>query len=317
MPFHLHPRISTLIAAGAGPSGSPGFAGLRRGDPAGLRAVLDHGLAQMSALPPTPGVTARTYRITAEDGTPLRLRWYTRDGATPGSAVVHLHGGGMIAGSADLYEPLVRTYVAWTGVPFLAVDYRLAPGAAVGVPAGDAFAGLRWARANAGDLGIDPARIAVMGDSAGGGVAAATAILARNAGIPIARQILIYPMLDDRNLIPNRHLTAEPTIFSYDFNFTAWRAVLGDIHGTDAVPAIAAPARNTDFADLAPAYIEVGELDIFRDEDVDYARRLWAAGVSTELHVHPGLPHAFDVLLIGDEAGERHKTERVRVLHDL
>jgi acetyl esterase/lipase len=315
--FHLHPRIETLINAGAGPSGSPGFATFRRGDAAALREILDHGLAQMSGLPTYPAVTARTYRTVAGDGTPVRLRWYHRDGSAPGSAVVHLHGGGMIAGSADLYEPLVRTFVEWTGVPFLAVDYRRAPEAAIGVPALDAFAGLRWLHERAPELGVDPARIAVMGDSAGGGIAAATAILARDAGIPIARQLLIYPMLDDRNLVPDRHLAAEPTIFSHDFNFTAWQAVLGPDLGTDAVPPIAAPARNDDFTGLAPAYIEVGELDIFRDEDVDYARRLWAAGVSTELHVHPGLPHAFDVLLIGDEAGERHKAERIRVLRAL
>ncbi|MEU6076023.1 alpha/beta hydrolase fold domain-containing protein [Micromonospora sp. NPDC047074] len=106
-------------------------------------------------------------------------------------------------------------------------------------------------------------------------------------------------------------------MFSYDFNHTGWRAVLGNDLSTGAVPAVAAPARNDDLAGLAPAWIEVGELSIFRDEDVDYARRLRAAGVSTELHVHPGLPHAFDVLLIGDEAGERHKAERIRVLRDL
>lgn len=311
MSFHLHERIAALIAAGAGPSG------LTHGDAAELRAILDDGLAQMSGLPATPAVSARTFWTTTADGVPLRMRWFTRDGAAPGSAVVHLHGGGMIAGSADLYEPLVRTHVEWTGVPFLAVDYRLAPEAAIGTPARDGFAGLRWLREHAPELGVDPARIAVMGDSAGGGIAAATAILARDAGVPIARQLLIYPMLDDRNLIPDRHLTAKPTIFSYDFNLTAWRAVLGRDLGTGAVPAIAAPARNDDFADLAPAYIEVGELDIFRDEDVNYARRLWAAGVSAELHVHPGLPHAFDVLLIGDEAGERHRAERVRVLRDL
>ncbi|MEV4049801.1 alpha/beta hydrolase [Amycolatopsis sp. NPDC049688] len=271
----------------------------------------------MSALPTPPAVTARTYWTPSTDGTPLRLRWYTRDGSAPGSAVVHLHGGGMVAGSTDLYDPLVRTYVEWAGVPFLSVDYRLAHEATSGVPALDAFAGLRWLHERAPELGIDPARIAVMGDSAGGGIAAATAILARDTGVPITRQLLIYPMLDDRTLVPDPHLATQPTIFSYDFNFTAWRAVLKDELGTGSVLAIAAPARNENFAGLAPAYIEVGELDIFRDEDVDYARRLWAAGVSTELHVHPGLPHAFDVLLIGDEAGERHKAERIRVLRAL
>ena len=93
--------------------------------------------------------------------------------------------------------------------------------------------------------------------------------------------------------------------------------MLGDAIGTDSVPAAAAPARNTDFAGLAPAYIEVGEMDIFRDENVRYAQVLWRAGVPTELHVHPGYPHAFDILLMGDELGVRPRDEKTRVVQGL
>ncbi|MDX3109068.1 alpha/beta hydrolase fold domain-containing protein, partial [Nonomuraea angiospora] len=168
--------------------------------------------------------------IQAGDGHRLRLRWYSKDGSAPGSAVVHFHGGAMIAGSVDLYDPLVRTYVAWTGVPILAVDYRLAPEAAPGTAAADGLAALVRLRDRADDLGVDPARIAVMGDSAGGGVAAAVAILARDHAIPLARQILIYPMLDDRTTEPDPYLEAAPLLFPYTYNRTAWAAVLGEHH---------------------------------------------------------------------------------------
>lgn len=317
MSFELNPRVQQLIASGAGPSGSPGFADFATGDAAALRKILDYGLAQMSGLPAVPTVSAQTHRVTTADGHDLELRWYEKAGSSPGSAVVYLHGGAMLAGSVDLYDPLVRTYVEWTGVPFLAVDYRLAPEYSAGTPATDALLGLRWLLERSLELGVDPARIAVMGGSGGGGVAAALAVLARDTGIRLAKQVLLYPMLDDRNTVPDPQLSASPTIFSYAFNRTAWSAVLGDAIGTDTVPPAAAPARNTDFTDLAPAYIEVGEMDIFRDEDVAYAQELWRAGVPTELHVHAGYPHAFDILLIGDELGTRHKDEKVRIMQSL
>jgi acetyl esterase/lipase len=154
-----------------------------------------------------------------------------------------------------------------------------------------------------------------MGDSAGGGVAAAVAILARDHGIHLAKQVLTYPMLDDRTTEPDPHLAAAPTLFSYAFNRTSWAAVLGEHEGRRTATPGVAPARNTDFAGLAPAYIEVGEMDIFRDENVAYALQLWRAGVSTELHVHPGMPHAFDVLLIADEP--RYQEGKIRVLQSL
>ena len=317
MSFELNAHIRQLIAAGAGPAGSPGFTDFATGDAAALREILDHGLAQMNGLPADPTVTATTHRTTTADGHELELRFYEKAGSFPGSAVVYLHGGAMLAGSVDLYDPLVRASVAWTGVPFLAVDYRLAPGVPAGTPAWDALLGLQWLLDHSPELGVDPARIAIMGDSAGGGVAAAVAVLARDVGIGLARQILMYPMLDDRNTVADPQLSTSPTMFSYAFNLTAWSAVLGDAIGTDAVSPAAAPARNVDFSGLAPAYIEVGEMDIFRDEDVAYAQKLWRAGVPTELHVHPGYPHAFDILLIGDELGERHKDEKIRIIRSL
>lgn len=317
MPFELNERIQQLITAGAGPSGSPLFPSFRPDDPLSLRAILDDGLAQMSALPDPPGVTATDHHVTAADGHRILLRWSEPRERSPGSAIVYFHGGGMVAGSVDLYDPLVRTFVGWSGVPFLSVDYRLAPEAPAGTPAQDGLLGLQWLIDHADDLGVDRARVAVMGDSAGGGIAAAVALLARDAGIALAKQILIYPMLDDRNSTPDAQMAAASAMFSYEFNQTAWAAVLAAEAGSGAVAPTIAPARNENFAGLAPAYIEVGEVDIFRDESVAYAQGLWRAGVAAELHVHSGMPHAFDILLLGDESGVRHREEKIRVIRSV
>lgn len=311
MSFTPDPAIARLIALGAGPAVPADFA---EGDTLRMRRVLDDGLAQLSALPGVADVSETRYTIEAPDGHHLDVTWYRKDGDSPGSAALHFHGGAMIAGSVELYRPLVRTYVSWSGVPMLAVDYRLAPEAPAGAAAADGLAALEWLLDHAETMGVDRSRVAVMGDSAGGGVAAAVAVLARDRGIPVARQLLVYPMLDDRTVLPDPQLAASPSLFPYAFNRTAWSAVLGE-HGRDrgVVPSVA-PARNQDFAGLAPAYIEVGEMDIFRDEDVAYATRLWQAGVSTELRVVPGMPHAYDVLLLDRP---EYQEGKMRVLRGL
>ncbi len=283
-----------------------------------LRETGDAGLALLAAgLPEVTGVQRTDVEIPGYEGATLAARLFQRaEAEPPGSAVLYIHGGGMVLGSMELYDKATATYAAETGVPVLSVDYRLAPEHPHPVPVEDCFAALTWLHEHVAGYGIDPARIAVMGDSAGGGLAAGTAILARDRGVPVARQILIYPMLDDRNVVPDPALVPFIT-WTYDSNMTGWGALLGELRGRDDVPATAAPARLTDFGGLAPAYIEVGELDIFRDEDIEYARRLGAAGVSTELHVHPGLPHGFDAVAGATSAGIRSRTDRMRVLQSL
>jgi acetyl esterase/lipase len=218
-----------------------------------------------------------------------------------------------LAGGLDAYDAVVAELVCGAGVPFLAVDYRLAPEARGETAAEDAYAAVTWLVAHAAELGVDPDRIAVMGDSGGGGVIAGAAILARNRSVKLSRQILIYPMLDDRNQTPDPHIAPFAT-WTYDGNFTGWTAVLGDDLGQDHVSPIAAPARLQAFAGLPPSYIEVGELDIFRDEDVAYALALAKAGVSVELHVHPGAPHGFDRLAPSSQLARRAKQDRLRVI---
>jgi acetyl esterase/lipase len=265
--------------------------------------------------PASPGVDTTSFSTPSGDGDGgIELRWYTKAGAAPGSAVVYAHGGGMTGGSLDLYDKVVSWYVSQTGVPFLSVGYRLAPEAASTTTlAEDVFAGLTWLASQASGLGVDPARIAVIGDSGGGGPAAAAALLARDRDVLLARQILIYPMLDDRTTTPGA-MPAEFVTWTYDSNYTGWHALLGDEMGTETVSPVAAPGRLKDFTGLAPAYIEVGDLDIFRDEAIAYAGGLASAGVPIELHVHPGAPHGFERFVPDAAVARRAMADRTRAI---
>jgi len=266
---------------------------------------------------PVPGVEVDKHTLTTADGAKLHLDWYHTPAGQPGSAVLYLHGGGMIFGLEHLgrvYDLAVRDYVATSGVPILMVDYRIAPEHSHPTPVEDCYAALRWLADNAATLGVDPARIGVMGDSAGGGLAAGVCLLARDrGGPPIAQQLLIYPMLDDHANTPDPQLLPFLT-WTYDDNVTGWAALLGASAGTDMAPPDAAPARATDLTGLPDTYIDVGDLDIFRDEDIAYARRLSDAGVSTELHLHPGCPHAFEILARGADVSRRAIGDRIRRL---
>ena len=313
--FRYDPELEPLLApvaraVAAGDSSSErGWREVREESELGLSMLND-------MTPPVPGVSSADYELARDGGDEIALRWYVPDETDRGSAVVYLHGGGMICGSVDLYEPVVAAYVAASGVPMLAVDYRVAPEHPHPTPVEDCFAALGWLREHAAELGTDPERIAVMGDSGGGGLAAGVALLARDRGTPLARQILVYPMLDDRNTTPDPELVPFAA-WTYDSNRIGWTALLGESTGGGDVPSYAAPAREQDLAGLAPSYIEVGELDIFRDEDIDYARRLAAAGVSVELHVHPGAPHGFDRIAPDSGLVRRAMADRLRVLRAL
>jgi acetyl esterase/lipase len=195
----------------------------------------------------------------------------------------------------------------------LSVDYRLAPEHPHPTPVEDCMAALVWLHSQSALLGIDPERIAVMGESAGGGLAAATALLGRERGISIAHQVLVYPMLDDRNVTPDPNLV-DFAVWTYDNNFTGWHALVGDGVAGPETPSYAAPARATDLAGVADAYIEVGELDIFRDESIEYARRVVSAGSSVELHVHRGCPHGFDRVAPNASITRRARADRIRVI---
>jgi acetyl esterase/lipase len=255
----------------------------------------------------------KSFFTQSNDDANIELRWYEKKCSRPGSAVVYAHGGGMILGDVDKYDSVVSAYVAATGVPFLSVNYRLAPESQGRMLSEDTFAGLTWLLEHASSLGVDIGRVAIMGDSAGGGIAAAVAILARDRKVSLAKQILIYPMLDDRNMKPNPSL--EPFLtWTYDNNFTGWSALLGKEFGNENISPVAAPARLKDFSGLAPAYIEVGELDIFRDEAVAYGQHLALANIPIELHVHSGAPHGFERFAPNSKLAMRAMNDRMRAV---
>jgi acetyl esterase/lipase len=316
MPFSFDPEFAQAIApmAEAMAASPPPPVG----DIATRRAVWEPIIGAAGTAQPVPAdVTTTEHIATAADGAQVKMRWYVKEGAQPGSAVLFFHGGGYIFGHIDLFDGPVSRYVSASGVPMLSVEYRRAPEHPHPTPVGDAFVALGWLHAHAADLGVDPDRIGVMGDSAGGGMAAALTILARERGGPrIARQILIMPMLDDRTKTPDPHI-APVALWSYDDSLTAWPALLGDAAGGPDVPATAAPARLEDATDLPPAYIEVGQIDVFRDEDLCYAITLSRAGVPVEFHLHPGVPHEFDSIAFNSDVARRAIADRIRVLRSI
>ena len=218
-----------------------------------------------------------------------------RSGVGPG--FVHLHSGGMILGTRfDGIEQFVAWAVRYDGV-LVTVDYRLAPEFPDPYPVEDSYAALQWTAAHASQLRIDPESLFVVGASAGGGLAAGAALLARaRSGPALAGQLLSYPMLDDRARTPSNAQFEGVGVWDRLSNITGWTALLGTRYGTDDVSESAAPARTEDHRGLPPAYLEVGSAEIFRDECVAYASALWAAGVDAELHVWPGAFHACDLL---------------------
>jgi acetyl esterase/lipase len=313
MPFVPDPEFLAAFAPIA--AAAEGLVPPPVGDVATRRVTVEATQTAMhSALPMPDDVEIADYATTTPDGATLLLRWYAKRGSSPGSAVLYAHGGGMILSSVAIYDGPVARYVSASGVPFLSVEYRYAPEYPAPVPVEDCYAGLRWLAGHAADLGVDTARIAVMGDSGGGGVAAGLAVLVRDRQEPwLAKQILVYPMLDDRSTVPDPLLLPFLT-WTYDDNATGWTALLGELAGGPLVPAQAAPARIADPAGLAPIYLDVGELDLFRDEGIEYARRAAAAGVSTELHVYPGVPHAWEIFTPQITVSQQAFANRVRAI---
>jgi acetyl esterase/lipase len=203
----------------------------------------------------------------------------------------------MILGDRFLGLPQILPWIVEHDSVAVTVEYRLAPEYPDPYPVEDCYAGLRWTAEHAEALGIAPGRLIIAGASAGGGLAAGTALLARDRKGPrLAGQVLIYPMLDDRDQTVSTAQIDGIGVWDRVSNLTGWTALLGDRRGTTDVSVYAAPARATDLSGLPPAFIDCGSAEVFRDEDVAYASALWEAGVQAELHVWPGGFHGFDVL---------------------
>ena len=231
----------------------------------------------------------------APDLTLLVMRPATGTGPWP--AIYYVHGGGMVMGTRRSQVDRYLPYITEVGAVVVSVEYRLAPEHPDPDPVEDCYAGLVWTANNAASLSINPKRILIAGESAGGGLAAGTALLARDRGFPaLTHQILIYPMLDDRmETVSSQMLDREGTWDRND-NIYGWTALLGDRRAGPNVSPYAAPARAQDLAGLPPTYIDVGSAESFRDESIIFAQRLSEAGVSVEFHLWAGGFHVFDLM---------------------
>lgn len=280
-------------------------------DPLVFRGDNNKFLNSVFSIAPYPAAVERSnHTVTSKDGTSVTVTRFataaqraaaTTADSAPLPAVVFAFGGGLISGSVDIWTIPLAADVLSTGVQFFAVEYRLAPEHQAPAGVEDFYAATAWVSSNAAALGIDPARIAVAGASAGGCIAAGGALLARDRGLssPLAKQVLIYPMLDDRTCtrVPADDPLHPFLTWSLHYNKMGWGAYLGaDKAGkpeADVSP-YAAPGRAEEVAGLPSTYIDVGNLDLFRDEDIAYAARLAAAHVDVEFHVYSGVPHGFE-----------------------
>ncbi len=246
-------------------------------------------------MPDAPHVSVRVHRPVGHSG--------------PMPCLYSIHGGGYIVGSNDMDDPMMDRLCPELGFIGVSVEYRLAPETPYPGPLEDCYAGLEWTYQHAASIGIDRGKIGIGGGSAGGGLSAGLALLARDRGaIPLRFQLLDCPMIDDRQVTPSSQLE-DLIIWSRESNEFGWRSYLGDRYGTDDIPPYAAAARAEDLTGLPPAYVSVGTADGFRDEDITYALRLLQAGVPTELHVYPGGPHGAG-LFVGTQIAAQIQRDR-------
>ncbi|WP_084958097.1 alpha/beta hydrolase [Thermoactinospora rubra] len=305
-----HPNLDPQLAAGWAALDLPAV-DLQTADLAEVRATR-----RAWVVPAEPDDIAIEDRLVpGPPGAPdVRVRLYLpHEGERPLPCLYWIHGGGMVMGSPEADDHFMVQIIREVGCAVVSVDYRLAPENPYPAPQEDCYAGLVWTAKNAAELGLDPGRIAVGGASAGGGLAAATVLMARDRGGPaIAFQLLECPMLDDRNVTPSSAMEYDDAlVWSRSNNLFGWRALLGDL---EEVPPYAAPARAEDLSGLPRTFIDVGELEVFRDECIDYAARLVRAGVSTEFHLYPGAFHGFDAFVPEADVSRRALATRLAAL---
>ncbi|MFD9895792.1 alpha/beta hydrolase [Amycolatopsis sp. NPDC059027] len=285
-------------------------------DLAAARSMLNEAVAELYGDVDTTGVAIREEFVPGPEGAPdVRVRIYTPERLAAPAAILDVHGGGFIVGDLEIDHASNVGLARELGVVVVSVDYRLAPEAPFPAGLEDCYAALVWTAKHADELGVDPARIVIHGESAGGGLCAALALLARDRGGPsIAFQFLGIPELDDRLETPSMRAFVDTPLWNRPRAELSWDHYLGaGVRGTGGVPVHAAPARATDLTGLPPAYISTMQFDPLRDEGIAYAQALLAAGVTVELHLFPGTFHG-SAIVEHAKISKREAAERLAVL---
>jgi acetyl esterase/lipase len=305
-PESLGPLVALYEALPGGFNGIP--------DIHARRATLNGMLEAMTAdLPPNDNVVCEDRVVPGPEGAPaLTVRTYRpASGSANLPGIYFIHGGGMVMGTLDTDHLTAVMLCETIGAVVVSVDYRLAPENPAPAAIEDCYAGLQWMVANAAELGFDPNRLALYGGSAGGGLGIATALLSRDRGGPqITFLMTPYPQIDDRNVTESSQAITDIGIWDRAGNIEAWEWYLGGQPANQ----YSAPTRATDLAGLPPAFIDVGDQDMFMDEDVEFANRLKAAGVPVELHVYPGAYHASEVFAPTAELSQKIWSVRLAAL---
>lgn len=282
------------------------------------RQFLDGLTAAMAAqAPEITGVATSDHYAPSPDGAPdVMVRVYQpeeRPDTLP--ALLWIHGGGYVLGSVQGDDLKAKSLALGLNCVVVSVEYRLAPEHPYPGPLEDCYTALKWLAANAEQFGVNTARIAIGGASAGGGLAAGLGLLARDRDeVNVCYQLLIYPMIDDTNVEQASDTVPDAPLWTRANNLIGWRSYLGQEPGSEGISQYAAPSRAKDVSGLPPTYIGVGTPDLFRDEDISYAQRLMQAGVPTELHVYADGFHGFDGFAADSDAAQRFTGEQMRLL---
>ncbi|MDC0253584.1 alpha/beta hydrolase [Bacteriovoracales bacterium] len=295
---------------------------LKKTYPRGLNGILDikerreallEKVQKMKAIfPPSSNVLYEDYLVRVREGEKLKIRSYRpkdKEGLLP--CLYYIHGGGMIMGSVENDDYNASMLSEELGAVIVSVDYRLAPEDVYPAQLNDCYDGLVWLESQKEMLKINASKIALYGQSAGGGLVIATSMKVRDNGGPsICFQMPVYPMIDDRHETPSSHEITDIGIWDRDGSIEAWKWYLG---GKEA-DHYAAPSRATSLKDLPPTFIDVGELDLFRDENIIFAQRLLQAGVTTEFHLYPGAYHASENMAPGAALSKVIWSNRINAL---
>lgn len=284
--------------------------------PENLPAIQEGILQMRPATVVDESLSLTDESIVGPDANPLRVRIYRPKSNNESLPVLlWIHGGGYILGSIEESDDLCMNFVKGANCVVVSVDYRLAPEHPYPAPIEDCYAALKWIADNAESLNIDSNRIGVAGASAGGGLTAALTLLARDRQYPsVCFQMPLYPMIDDRNNTPSTNEIKEGFVWNQKTNEIGWKMHLGKIHGTNLIPAYAAPARAEDYRNLPYTYTCVGQLDPFRSETLTYVTKLAEAGVDVEFHLYPGAYHGFELTNPNAEISIRALNEYIQAV---